>query len=332
MNNEETKEIDFNGKEFENMQKMLSNNAYLQELQDNNNELVDATFKDGEEFDILDKNLAKFETIDDLKEYLKGDIKDPKVIEKINGLYIDEENDMEIELTEAITSSTDPIKFKRDLAIHFKSNDYYMGKIEEEVQKLNESTEGLNKELAESLKELDDNVYAYAKHLLEKAKPEEGDTPEELSAKKLIKKKGNGIMNGYTFNNLIELIEDKPNIINNALKDFHNETRIKSIGKRYVTKLEQKGIKFNLLDYLNDDIHKSIEYLYLPKGDYPEGLENFLVFFIIRSTSMDFDDVESINFHTSVYITLNKLKNNTLNDDIKNTVIESIIKLLSYFG
>ena len=103
------------------------------------------------------------------------------------------------------------------------------------------------------------------------------------------------------------------------------------IGERYARKLKTAKINFNLLSLIADDIHGSLEYRTIPQGDYPEGLENFTVFFIVRAMSMGLTTPEDITFHASAQIALNKFVDNTLDPDIIEYMRKNIIKFLSYF-
>ena len=106
---------------------------------------------------------------------------------------------------------------------------------------------------------------------------------------------------------------------------------IRQIGDRYRSKLRSADINFNLAPLLADDPHDSLEYKVLPQGDYPAGFENFTVFFIIRSLAVTLPAPEEVTFHAAVSVAFTQLINGTLNEDVADTMRQSITKFLSYF-
>lgn len=338
----ETKEIDFSSKDFEATQKLLQNTAKLNTLGDNVDQLqkqkeaiVKSTIgEDENSSDIIQEHLDKWEDHKKLAEYLKGSLKDKQVIDRINSFFTNDETGEMLEMATSKTYKTESeeLEFKRDLLIYLKENDDYMKLIDEEVEKLNRSTDELNSDIAAALDPLNDNILAYAEYLERESIVAEGDSKEEIKRKAGIAKKAKSIKSGYTFENLIELIEAHPNVVDNALRDFKSEQKIKEIGKRYAAKLKTAKIDFNLFSLLSDDIHKSLEYRCLPKGDYPNGLENFTVFFIVRAMAMGLNKKEDIVFHASVQISLSRLMDGTLDDEVAIRLKESIIRLLNKFA
>ena len=333
-------EIDFSGKDFEATQRLLSETAKLTSLKKDSEavkakkqEIVDHSIKDKEAVDVIQEHLDKFETPESLEKYLSGKLTDPKVKERINSFFTNDETGDVLELieNERVKNETDELDFKRGLLLYFKQNDYYMKKIDEEIEGLNKATEELSSNISEALNPLKDNILAYANYLLEESVIKEDDTEEVKRFKKLRAKKAIAIRSGYTLENMIALVEEHPSIIDNALRDFRTDNRVRDIGERYARKLKTGKINFNLFSLLSDDIHGSLEYRAIPKGDYPEGLENFTVFFIIRAMSMGLTTMEDITFHASAQIALSKLMENTLDPDVAETVRKGIIKLLSYF-
>lgn len=338
----ETKEIDFSSKDFEVTQQLLQNTAKLNTLGDNVNQIQkqkdvivkSAIGEDENSSDIIQEHLDKWEDHKKLAEYLKGSLKERQVKDRINSFFTNDETGEVLEMTfsETRKSEEEQLTFKRDFLLYIKQSDDYMKLIDKEVEELNRSTDELSSDIAAALDPLNDNILAYAEYLEREAVIEEGDSREEVKRKTGLAKKAKSIKSGYTFENLFELIEEHPTIVDNALRDFKNEQRIKEIGKRYAAKLRTAKVDFNLFALISDDIHKSLEYRCLPKGDYPDGLENFAVFFIIRAMAMGLNKKEDIVFHASVQISLSRLMDGTLDEDVAIRLKESIINLLNKFA
>lgn len=333
--------IDFSGKDFEETQRFINTSAKISSLQkhaeegkDKQTKLIESTIKGDDANDIIQEHLSKFETPDDLGKYLSGKVTDPKIKERINSFFTNEETGEVLELVDKSTGKTesDELTFKRDLLFYFKENDYYLAKIDEEIEKMNQATEEFNTNMTSALNPLKDNILAYSEYLIQESNIEDTDDAETRKLKTARHKKAIAIRSGYTFENLIEIINEHPSIVSNSLRDFHTESNIQRIGERYAHKLKSNGIEFNLFPLLSDDVKDSLEYRTLPIGEYPEGLENFTVFFIIRSMSMSLTSKEDIVFHASAQIALSKLMDGTLDPDVAETVKSNIQKLLSYFA
>lgn len=331
--------IDFESKDFEETQKLLSTTAKLGGLRNQvadvhaqKSSILNASVGDDNN-DVIQKHLDKFDTVESLEKYLDGKVTDNKVADRINEFFTNDETGEVLTLldNDNIKSESDELEFKRGMLLYFKQNDYYISKIDEEIAELDKATKELNDDLSTALNPLKDNILAYAEYLEKQSVIEDTDDDVTKSKKRKTAKKAKAIRSGYTFDNLIELIETHPSIIDNALKDSKNDDKIREIGKRYQSKLNNKNITFNLFQLLNDDIHNSLEYCTLPIGDYPAGLENFTVFFIIRAMSMGLTTDEDVTFHASVQVALTRLKDGTLDEEVADTVKESMIKLLNYF-
>lgn len=333
-------EIDFSGKDFEATQELLGatakistlthDSARLKEEKDN---VVNSSIKGDDSLDVIQAHLDKFRTPEELERYLSGKLTDERVKNRINEFFTNDETGEVLELVEnpQVKNETNELDFKRGLLLYFKQNDYYLSKIDEECEKLNKATEELTSDLSEALNPLKDNILNYANYLLDTSVINDDDTSDVKRMKRMHAKKAIAIRSGYSLENMISLIEKNPSIVKNALKDFRNETKIKDIGERYARKLKTAKINFNLLSLIADDIHGSLEYRTIPQGDYPEGLENFTVFFIVRAMSMGLTTPEDITFHASAQIALNKFVDNTLDPDIIEYMRKNIIKFLSYF-
>ena len=342
MENTENKvvEVDFSSKDFEKTQEILKSTAKLNTLikdeaniKNQKNEVLNQAVKEDND-DIIQKHLDVFETYQELENYLKGDLKDEEVAKRINSFFTNDETGEVLELnTDDVDtkSETDELDFKRGMLLYFKQTDYYTAKIDEEIENINRVTEELTSEISNALDPLKDNILGYAEYLEQESRINEDDTDEVKTKKRANAKKAKAIKSGYTLDNLIELIEKHPNIVNNALAEFRNEDKVKLVGKKYAAKLKTAKVDFNLFGLLSDDIHESLEYRCLPLGEYPEGLENFTVFFIIRSMSMGLTTKEDMVFHASVQICLNRLMEGTLDDEVADRVKASIIKFLNLF-
>ncbi len=350
---EEPKELpEFSEKDFEETQKMLNASSKLRHLRRDAEDvkkqkhgITRASFKDLKTIgvgdaakfqspdDVIQYHLDKWETAEELESYLKGSVKDPKVKERINNFF---ENPVTHEVLELsnnteVKNETQELEFKRGLILYFKQNDEYLKKIDEEVNRFNKEMDELTSEISTALNPLRDDVYSYSKVLTDMAVIKDGDDEETIKKKTIEAKRAKAIRSAFTLENMIELIESKPSIIYNSLRDFKNEQRLKDIGEHYAKKLKRCDISHDLFGFLSDDPKQSIEYTFLPLGDYPEGLEGFTVFFIIRSLSMSLPDKMDETFHSAVYIVLSQLLENKLNDEAKETLRNSMIKFLNKF-
>ena len=328
--------IDFKSKDFEKTQDLLNMRAEMDAMINQTKEikeqkasvLTSALSEDND--DVIQKHLDKFETYESLDNYLKGDLKNPTVKERINSFFTNDETGdvLVLENLDTIKTETEELDFKRAMLLYFKQNDEYLAKIDEEVEKLNKTTDELSKDISSAMDPLNDNILAYAEFLDQDA---DNIPDSEIDKRRAMKKKSFAIRSGYTFEKLIKLVEEHPSIVKNALSDFRSETRIKEIGKRYASKLKAANISFSLFNLLSNDTHDSLEYKCLPVGDYPEGLENFTVFFIIRSMSMGLTTKEDITFHASIQISLTRLMKGDLDDNVATTLKESIVNFLNLF-
>lgn len=336
----ENKVIDFSSKDFEKTQEALKSTAKIntllkdeERLVQQKNEIMNAAVAGGEERDIIQEHLDAFESYDALEEHLKGSLDDPNVVERIEAFFTNEETGEVLELidNENVKSEKDELDFKRGMLLYFKRTDYYTKKIDEEIENINRVTAELTAEISDALDPLKDNILAYAEYLEQESQIVEGDSDAVIVTKRTKAKKAKAIKSGYTLENMIELIEKHPSIVENAVKDFRNEDRVKAIGKRYSAKLHSANVDFSLFGLISDDIHDSLEYRCLPKEYYPEGFENFTVFFIVRAMSMGMKTKEDIVFHASVQVAFNRLMEGSLDEDVANRIKNSIRKFLQLF-
>lgn len=336
-----TQEIDFSSKDFEKTQEVLKSTAKLNTLikdettiKNQKNEVMNQAIKEDND-DIIQQHLDKFETYKELEDFLQGDLKDEEVAKRINSFFTNDETGDVLELNADdvdVKSEIDELDFKRGMLLYFKQTDYYTAQIDKEIEELNRATAEITSEIADALDPLKDNILAYAEYLEQESGINDNDSVETIRKKRDNAKKAKAIKSGYTLDNLIELIEKHPNIKNNALADFKNEDKVKNVGKKYAAKLKTAKIDFNLFGLLSDDVHDSLEYRCLPLGEYPEGLENFTVFFIIRSMSMGLTTKEDMVFHASVQVCLNRLMEGSLDEEIADRVKTSITKFLNLFA
>lgn len=346
----EKQEIDFSGKSFEETQKMLNQAAKVNNLNRDVKEakkerlrVIGSTFKGTTRPEddpyptpeaVIQYHMDKWKTYGELERYLKGSLKDPKVATRINEFFTHPITGDVLEMISNPRVKTDQneLDFKRGLILYFKRNDEYMEKIDKELEKLNKAQEELDQGISEALNPLKDNVLAYAEYLIATSQPSDDDDVAATQRKRMNLKKAQSIRNAYTFENLFNLIETKPGIIQNALKDFRSDLKIRQIGERYTRKLKTAKINFNLAPLLSDDPHDSLEYKALPQGDYPAGLENFMVFFIIRHLAVALPDPEEITFHAAVSVAFTQLINGQMDEDVANSMKRDISKFLSHFA
>lgn len=284
--------------------------------------------------DVIQAHLDKFKTAKDLESYLHGNVKNQKVADRINEFFMDEDGDELLLNTNGTTIKTQEqeLDFKRSLLIYFKQNDEYLKNIDDELAKLNDEVAEFNSEISSALNPLKDNILAYVSYLEEQGTPDPADDVKATAHKRDLRKKAKMIRSGYTLENLIELVEKTPSIIQNSLKDFRNESRIKDIGERYGKKLKTSNISITLFNLLSNDIKDSVEYRIFAPGEYPEGLEGFTIFFIIRSLSVTLPDKHEETFHAAVQVAFSALLNGDLDPDVEKSMKESIKKFLSYFA
>lgn len=335
--------IDFDGKDFKDAQKILEINARLNEIttqltgaRHQRAEIIEKSVGDNGELDvedIINMNLERFKTPEEIQDYLKGDLNDENVQSRILSIFTDPDGIvLELNGEAEIDSEFKKFEFMRGLAIYFKQLDYYTEQIGIEQQKLEEAQREFDSNIASVLNPLKDNMLAYATYLDQKFEIRDTDTYKEKKFKKLQLVKAEAIRNGFDLKNLISLIQKNPKIKEHALADFHNEEKIKAIGVRYSNKLKTLKTSLNLYGLLSDDITGNIEYKLLPQGDYPAGLEGFTVFFIIRYLSMGLNNDADIYFHSSIYIAFNRLLKGELDEDVELTMKGTIKEFLSYFN
>ena len=335
------KKVDYSAVDLNKTQEMMSQVSRMknavkssEELKEKQLETLSALTKDEEVTDLIQKKLILFNPIEKLEEYLKGDLKDKTVQEHIDYFFTNDETGDVLELIDACKKSVEEeYDFKRGLLLYLQRSEYYIHQLDEEVTSMNKAMKELNDDISSVLDPLTDDILGYVQYLEQNSIIEENDTLEQIKQKKATLRKAKAIKNAYTLDNLIEMIEKHPSIVDNALKDFKKESNIKDIGRRYMDKLERNNIGFNLLPLLGgDDIKDSIEYKCLPIGWYSEELANFTVFFIIRYLAMGLNTVDDIVFHASVQVAFSRLLEGTLPRSAKETLQDNIKKLLSYFA
>lgn len=352
--------IDFSGKDFADTQKMLNAKAradmlrnQLNDVKTEREKLANGQFRRASELtkesdigeaigesvkpspdEVIQANLDRFESVKELERYLSGNVKDQKVADRINAFFTDEDGETLL-LNKGGTTIKTPeqeLDFKRSLLIYFKQNDEYMGKIDEEMRKMDEAVAEFNSDVSSALNPLKDNILAYVSYLEDQGTPVDGDDAAELSRKRVLRNKAKMIRSAYTLENMIELVEKRPSIVQNALNDFHKAERIKDIGERYGSKLKTAKINITLFNLLSNDVKDSVEYRMLASGEYPEGLEGFTIFFIIRSLSMSLPNKDDETFHAAVQVAFSSLLKGDLDTDVADSMKSAIRKFLSYFA
>jgi hypothetical protein len=344
--------VDFASKDFAETQKVINMNARMNNLRreidsvkKQKSSLADTSFKNPQTVsfgdstinsseDVIQYHLDRF-TFDELQKYIGGDLFSKTTQERIDEFFENPETHEVLELSAEpnITDTRSQYDFKRGMLLYFKQNDEYLKKIDEELEKLNEATAELEENVSSVLNPLKDNVLAYSQYLYDQSEITEEDTdPEVIKKKKANRRKAIAVRSGFTLENMIQLVENNPSIVRNALRDFHNETKLQEIGKRYSAKLHTAKIDFNLFSLLSDDPKDSLEYRVLPQDDYPAGLEGFTVFFIIRSLAITLPSMDSVTFHASVQVAFTQLINGKCDPDIAETMKEAIKTFLAHFA
>jgi hypothetical protein len=339
---EDTNEtIDFSSKDFADTQKLLSETAHINSILDESNRLrrnklkrVNETMESDDANDVIQGHLDEYTSPEALKKYLDGDVNDEKVKERIRSFFINDETGDELEFADNPEIKTEEEKwiFLRDLLLYFKQSDYYMDKIDEEVEAFDKAKAELDIDIATAIDPLKNNVLAYAEFLEQNSVINDDDSKPTIIKKMADKKRAKAIRSGYTLENLVEVVNRHPNIIENSLADFRNDNKVKAIGAKYSKKIKSKKINFSLFSLLSDDIHDSLEYKCLPIGEYPEGLENFTVFFIIRCLSMGLTAPEDVIFHASVQVCFTNLLKGELDEGVADNVKAAISRFLQLFN
>ena len=383
--------IDFSSADFEKTRKLITNKAQLNSMRDRvsavrkqKHEIASHSFQNLKNVsvgnvdggintpdEVIQYHLDQWESFEKLNKYLEGPVTDKTVKERIESFFEHPETHEVLTLSgeTAVKNEADELQFKRGMILHFKQNDEYMAKIDEEVKKLDEATseltENINKALdlnsntlykymefliENSEKATDENILAesYRKYLIDEAAKEhtvleetelDRDIKKKLPTlivedqkrKRADLKKARAIRAAYTLENMIDLVEQKPSIITNSLNDFRSDARLSDIGKRYQSKLKNSKINLDLFGFLSDDPKENLEYKVIPLDEYPVGLEGFTVFFIIRSLSMSLPNKDDEVFHSAIYITLGQIMSDKMDDETAAIMKEGIKKFLSYF-
>ena len=165
----DTKEYDFEGKDFEETQKMISATARLNSLngeldsiKNQKNNILSASIANDSNVaeDVIQMHLDKFEDIKSLQVYLTGDVNNEKVKNRINEFFTNDETGEVLVMAEGNKGRTeaDELEFKRGLLLYFKENDFYLQKIDEETAKLEEATREFNSNMSKALNPLKDNI------------------------------------------------------------------------------------------------------------------------------------------------------------------------------
>ena len=279
-----------------------------------------ATIKDDNP-DYITERLKNY-TVDELEEKLHND-------DFVDSFFVDPETNQPVEFTVTFESKSREMDFKRGLLSYFKATDETFKKIDEEFETLDKATKDINIEIQDAVKSLSDNVLAYISMLTDKANAMENET---LKNKLLTTIKY--IRSGYDMTVFAEAVDQHPTIAKKCVTELNNDSIIKKTGARYLAKLKSNKINANLIDFASDiqDGKKSFEELILVR-DEQYIVPDLFVYSLIRFFAMaDWNNDNNIRkAHASILLVMRKLIKNEFVDDVKQDVIDSIVKYLAKF-
>ena len=291
------------------------------ELHDKQKSLY-STIKDYDsENNFIDEKLKQY-TVDELEVKLKND-------EFVDSFFVNPLTNEPMEMTIDFESKQKELEFKRGLLVYFKSTQEAFDKIDEEYDKLDEATREMEVNVKEALSTLSDNVLAYIDMLKDRA-----DAMTDEKKKKELLKTIKYIRSGYDFSIYADIIDEHPSVASRCVEELTKEVKIQEVGKRYASKLKSNKVRVSLIEFASD-IHsnkKSVEELVLIRDD-QYIIPDLLVFSLIRFYAMaDWNDVNIRKSHASVCLVLRKLLANDMIEEVKKSVIDSIVAYLKKFN
>ena len=219
------------------------------------------------------------------------------------------------------------LDFKREMLIYLKYSNDAMTGIDEEQKKLDTATAEAQKEIKEQLTVLSDNILLFIDYLKDKV-----DKIDDSKEKKKLLNEIKYIESGFTLEVFNEKLDKFPTMIKHTLEDIKNMKRVSEIGGIYKRKLGSNKVVANLFIFVEDDIKKSFEATMLLPEDYPAGMENLFVFSLIRFFAMqDWNNYLIRKLHSSIIMTLKKLKEDEFEEEVRENVLTAIKNYLARF-
>lgn len=289
----------------------------LQKLNLQKKEFMDTMNCDDDAKEIL---LDKIATMD--SGFLEKSLKNDKFVES---LFTDDEGNS-IEFDIDFKDHKAEIDFMRGFASWWNSCSVMERQLQAEVESYKNDIKATQIELDEAVYNLSDNILNYTQYLKDQAY-ETKDQKEIDRVVKLTKY----MESAYTMDVYRENLEKYPSVITNTIKDLNNESRVESIGKRYMDKLKSQKLHAHLIKFASSEKQKSFEELHLPNGTYE--YPDLFVFSLIRFFSMaDWSDVNIRRMHATTYIVLDNIYNDNIDFGVRKNVKDSIIEYLALFS
>lgn len=271
--------------------------------------------------DTKEKLLDKIATMD--SKYLEKSLKNDKFVES---LFTDEDGEP-IELDVDFKGNRkSEIEFMRGFASWWNSCIRMEQQLQANMDEYKKDIAETQIELDEAVYNLSDNILNYTQYLKDQAY--ETKDQKEIDRVVTLTKY---MESAYTMDVYRENLEKYPSVITNTIKDLNNETRVESIGKRYMDKLASQKLHAHLVKFASSEKQKSFEELHLPNGTYE--YPDLFVFSLIRFFSMaDWSDVNIRRMHATTYIVLDNIYNDNIDFGVRKNVKDSIIEYLAVFS
>lgn len=272
------------------------------------------------EKDFIQEKLDKFNTLDELKEYLVSD-------SNVENFYVNDETGDVIDISIDIDDKKRQLQFKRELLIYLKTTDIANAAIDREYEELEKATAEMDMSLKEACIQLSDNVLAYIAYLRTNA-----DSCEDETTRKKIIESAKYIESGYTFEVLQEVLDEHPSVIKNTVNELIRQRDVDRIGKRYTDKLRRYNVNVSLIPLVSNgnDVRSVEEYVLIRDDEYK--LPDLFMYSTIRYFAMaDWDNENVKRFHASIALVIKRLISNDLDEEVKDRVITYMIKYLAQF-
>lgn len=290
----------------------------LKKLDLQKKEFTDSMNCDDDTKDIL---LDKIATMD--SKYLEKSLKSDKFVES---LFTDEDGDPIDFDVDFKGDKKSEIEFKRGFASWWNSCTVMEQQLHDQMEAYKKDIANTQIELDEAVYNLSDNILNYTQYLKDQAY--ETKDQKEIDRVVTLTKY---MESAYTMDVYRENLEKYPSVIQNTLKDLNKESRVESIGKRYMDKLKSQKLHAHLIKFASSEKQKSFEELHLPNGTYE--YPDLFVFSLIRFFSMaDWSDVNIRRMHATTYIVLDNIYNDNMDFGVRKNVKDSIIEYLALFN
>lgn len=271
----------------------------------------------GDDSDFIEDKLRECKTVEELQARIKTK-------EGLDYFYTDPETGDVLETTDDIKAS-ERENFRRAYLVFLKNNQIAMDGIDEELRKYDEAIAEFDDDIRDVMAVMADNVLTYTDYLKSSVPKDHPNYNKMMRTVKYIE-------SGYDMSVFSEILDRYPSVIKHTLEDFRSDRRTKEIGSRYFKKLASNKVTSSLIGFVSDDPHDSYEYKALLPNQYKSGMENLLVFSLIRFFSTEsWTDPDIKKCHASLIVALKKLTSPNINDDLKDKMRSSISAYLQKF-